>query len=193
MNIPQPDLVKATLDLAAASGAVSNFCDHAEHNEAAEIRDVQAAARTLRETSVALSLLAGHDPIDLYAERLGAIEARNVLHFEGALDSAASAREVTDLRSLQLIQAAHDHAYHADVVGLTKSDQLRHYALHVAKLAGSTADLVHGRVGEQDWLARRVPDMLLFGIKLSTVTSERLAATPACELSGRPAPLRSAA
>lgn len=177
MSFSRADLVKAALDLATASAAVSNFCDHVEHNERAEIADVQTAAATLRETAVWLSRMGGRNPVELYADRLASIEARNVLHFEGALDSAAEARQAGDWRSLQIIQAEHDHAYHADVVGLTKSDQLRHYALHVAKLAGATAQVATGELSQADWLQRRVADMLLFGLKLSTVTSERLPAT----------------
>jgi len=81
---------------------------------------------------------------------------------------------VGEWRALQLVQDEHDQAYHFDVVGLTKSDQLRHYALHVAKLAGACADAARGDLGHEDFLARRVPDMLLFGVKLATVTSEKL-------------------
>ena len=194
MSISRPNLVKAALELATASGAVSNFCDHAEHNEPSEIGDVRIAAATLRETAVRLSRLAGRDPVALYADRLAAIEERNVLHFDGALDGAAEAREAGDWRTLQLIQAKHDHAYHADVVGLTKSEQLRHYALHVAKLAGATAEVANGELSRTDWLQRRVADMLLFGLKLSTVTSERLPEVAvASELAEVPSARRAAA
>lgn len=185
MSLTRPDLVNAALELATASAAVSNFCDHAEHNEPADIGDVRVAAGVLRATSVRLSRQAGHDPVELYADRLASIEQRNVLHFDGALDSGAEAREAGEWRSLQLIQAKHDHAYHADVVGLTKSEQLRHYALHVAKLAGATAQVATGDLSRSDWLERRVPDMLLFGLKLSTVTGERLSAV-AVESAGTP-------
>ena len=117
---------------------------------------------------------AGRDPLELYAERLGAIEGRSVLHAPGSFDGPAAVLRARTLRDLQLVQVDHDHAYHADVAGLTKADQLRHYALHLAKLVGSTAGVAKGQADEADWLARRVPDMLLFGLKLSTVTAERL-------------------
>ena len=39
-------------------------------------------------------------------------------------------------RALQLVQAEHDRHYHPDVCGLTKGEQLRHYALHLAKIVG---------------------------------------------------------
>ena len=97
-----------------------------------------------------------------------------MLHQEGSYDGAGHARRAADWRALQMIQVEHDHAYHADVIGLNKSDQLHHYALHVAKVAGSTAAVATGAGDQADWLKRRVPDMLLFGLKLSTVTSEKL-------------------
>jgi hypothetical protein len=64
------------------------------------------------------------------------------------------------------------------VVGLTKSDQLRHYALHLAKLAAATAGIVRGEVEVEDWIARRLPDMFLFGLKLATVTGQKLEDQP---------------
>jgi hypothetical protein len=178
MSFTRADLVDAVQELALASGAVANFCDHAEHNECTDIEEVRWAARVLRSTAIRLSRKAGCDPVELYADRLAAIEARNVLYAEGSLNGAAAAREATGLRALQLVQAEHDRAYHADVVGLTKSEQLRHYALHLAKLVGETARAVREEASRSDWLQRRVADMLLFGLKLSTVTAERLPEEP---------------
>src|SRR3982751_2702320 len=192
MSVNTPDLVDAGLRLAIASAAVANYCDHVEHNEVAEVSAVRSAAAELRAVSVMLGELSGRDPVELYAERLAAIEARNVLSEEGSYDGARAAREADDWRALQLIQVEHDHAYHADVVGLKKSDQLHHYALHVAKVAGATAAVATGIADQRDWLARRVPDMLLFGIKLSTVTGERLPAAPA-RATAAPSSLRTAA
>ena len=176
MRFSRDDLVSAALDLATASSAVSNYCDHVEHNERTEIEDVREAGAVLRATAVRLSSIGGYDPVELYARRLAAIEARHVLHTEDSFDGEAAVREIADWRGLQLVQATHDRAYHADVIGLTKCDQLRHYALHVAKLAGATAQVARGELDRADWLQRRVPDMLLFGLKLATVTSEALPA-----------------
>jgi hypothetical protein len=178
MTFSKSDLLAALLDLAPASGAVANYCDHVEHNESADIEDVRNAARVLRGTALSLSNLAGVDPVELYAERLQVIEARNVHHTADSHDGAAAARGVNQWRALQLVQDAHDHAYHYDVVGLTKAEQLRHYALHLAKLVGACAEAARGDIAQDDLLARRVPDMLLFGLKLSTVTSERLPEEP---------------
>lgn len=182
MRFSRDDLVNAALDLATASAAVSNYCDHVEHNERTETEDVREAGAVLRDTAVRLSRIGGLDPVELYARRLAIIEARHVLRTEDSFDGEAAAREVGDWRALQLVQAGHDRAYHADVVGLTKCDQLRHYALHVAKLAGATAQVARGELDRVDWLQRRVPDMLLFGLKLATVTSEAL---PVEEVEGR--------
>jgi hypothetical protein len=178
MIFQRKDLIAALLDLAPAAAAVANYCDHVEHNERVEIEWVRGAARTLRETALWLCGLAEVDPVELYADRLSVIEKRNVHHSEDSHDGAAAARGVHEWRALQLVQDGHDHAYHYDVVGLTKSEQLRHYALHVAKLAGACADAAQGHLDQEDFLSRRVADMLLFGVKLSTVTSEKLPHEP---------------
>jgi hypothetical protein len=178
MIFQRKDLIDALLDLAPASAVVANYCDHVEHNELVEIEWVREAARILRRTSLHLCGLAGTDPVDLYAERLAMIERRNVHHSGESFDGAAAARGVEEWRVLQLVQDKHDQAYHYDVVGLTKSEQLRHYALHVAKLAGACADAARGDLAHEDFLGRRVADMLLFGVKLATVTSEKLPYEP---------------
>lgn len=178
MNLPRSDLLDSTLALAVASADVANHCDHVDHNESAEVADVRRAARVFRENGVRLSLAAGCDPLDLYAARLRQIEERNVHHSPNSYDGASAARAVTDWRSLQLVQDAHDKAYHYDVVGLKKSDQLLHYALHLAKLVGACSGVLREEVEEADLLARRIPDMLLFGVKLSTVAAEKLPYEP---------------
>lgn len=167
-------LPEAALRLAVTAGEVANFCDHAEHNEIADLEALRRGGRELRATAIEISLRSGEDAIGLYSRRLRAIEVRNVLWHEDALDGAELASNAATWRALQLVQAAHDKAYHSDVVGLAKADQLRHYALHIAKLAGATAALAQGHGDPTDWLDRRVPDMLLFGIKLATVSGEKL-------------------
>lgn len=169
-----PILVDAALAIAVMSSDVADYCDHVEHNEPVDLEAVRGAGRDLRITAVALSLEADQNPVALYSSRLATIERRNVMWHEDALDGAALARSASTWRALQLVQAAHDKAYHVDVVGLAKANQLRHYALHVAKLAGSTALVARGDGDLADWLHRRVPDMLLFGIKLATVSGEKL-------------------
>ncbi len=82
--------------------------------------------------------------------------------------------EKTSLRKLQLVQIAHDREFHPDVFGLPRVDQLRHYTLHVAKLVGLMAETCDDSSVWPDFRQRRLPDLLLFGIKLSTIANERL-------------------
>ncbi len=174
MTLNQEDLIAAALELSSIAGVVGNVCDHVEHNEATDPMDVRVAGQRLRAVAVRLAKSSGRSIVFLYAERLRAIEARNVLHRDGGLDGAALVREVASWGELQLVQIEHDRFYHPDVIGLTKADQLRHYALHWAKLAGAAADTARGFSPSEDFLSRRVPDMLLFGLKLATVTGEKL-------------------
>ena len=175
MDVDAQLLHDSALRLAVVSAAVANYCDHVEHNEPADIEIVRRAGEELRMTAVELSWSAGVDAIELYAARLAAIESRNVLSHEGSYDGAAATRDVGSWRALQVVQVGHDRAYHPDVAGLAKWDQLHHYALHLAKLAGATAAVARGDAHRDDWLARRVPDMLLFGLKLATVSGQKLA------------------
>src|SRR5207244_1518377 len=108
---------------------------------------------------------AGLDLFELYAERLGAIEARNVVARLGAYDGHAAALAATTWRQLQVVQIEHDRYYHADVAGLAKAEQLRHYALHLVKIVGAFAC----PADPDDVVSRRLADTLLFAIKLHTV------------------------
>jgi hypothetical protein len=162
------------LKLAQAAAAVANYCDHTEHNEVVERSWVTGAAATLRKASCAIAVHEGEDLRSCYAARLRQIEERNPLWNPRDLDGAALVEQASTWRELQLAQAEHDRRYHPDVMGLSKMDQLRHYALHVAKLAGAVAEIAAGHGGRPDLCTRRIPDMLLFGIKLSTVMGEQL-------------------
>lgn len=174
MTFSQEGLIAAALELSSIAGVVGNVCDHTEHNEAADPMDVRIAGQRLRAVAVRLANGSGRSITSLYGERLRMIEARNVLHREGGFDGAALVNETASWRELQLLQIEHDRFYHPDVIGLTKADQLRHYALHLAKLAAAAADTARGFTPPEDFLSRRVPDMLLFGVKLATVTGEKL-------------------
>ena len=174
MMLSQEALIAAALELSSIAGVVGNVCDHVEHNEAADPMDVRVAGQRLRTVAVRLAECSGRSITALYGERLRAIEERNVLHREDGYDGAECVTDAASWRDLQLFQAEHDRYYHPDVIGLTKADQLRHYALHLAKLAGAAADTARGFTPPEDFLSRRVPDMLLFGVKLATVTGEKL-------------------
>lgn len=158
------------LRLAPAAASVANFCDHVEHNEIAERRWVLDPASHLLGLALEISHSVGAEPVGLYAERLGVIEARNVLAGPGSFDGRRAALDGRTWRDLQLVQAAHDRHYHPDVCGLTKAEQLRHYALHLAKIVGAFAE----PADSDDLLKRRLPDIFLFGIKLHTVMGARL-------------------
>ena len=174
MGLSQEDLVAAALELSSIAGVVGNVCDHVEHNESADPMEVRVAGQRLRAIAVHLATRSGRSIMDLYAERLRAIEERNVLYRDGGFDGAQGVTKTASWRELQMVQIEHDRFYHPDVIGLTKADQLRHYALHLAKLAACAADTARGFTACDDFLHRRVPDMLLFGIKLATVTGEKL-------------------
>jgi hypothetical protein len=171
---PQDRYVDAVLSLARCAADVANFCDHVEHNEAADRRWVIDAGTMLRRIACGLAGDERQDLRERYAQRLRAIEERNPTWTADALDGAVLARQAISWRDLQLVQAEHDRRYHPDVVGLAKFDQLRHCALHLAKLAGAAASIAQGVADAEDFRARRLPDLLLFGLKLATIMGERL-------------------
>jgi hypothetical protein len=158
------------LRLASPAADVANYCDHTDHNEMTDRAWVADAGRTLVREACAFANVEGLSIVELYAERLGAIEARNVLAHPGAYDGHSAALEAKSWRDLQLIQVQHDRYYHPDVIGLSKAGQLQHYALHLAKLVGAFAVAADA----DDLLRRRLPDVLLFGIKLLTVMGVRM-------------------
>jgi hypothetical protein len=168
------DSQRYALLLAPVAASVANYCDHVEHNEVAERAWVIDAGAYLRVLACDQALAVGLSPIELYAERLGEIEARNVLAHPGGYDGHRAALEASTWRELQLVQAQHDRHYHPDVLGLAKDQQLRHYALHLAKIVGAFAEPRDDR----ELVHRRLPDALLFAIKLSTVMSVRLEDEP---------------
>jgi len=174
------DIRSFALGAAPLAAAVANYCDHVEHNEPADTAWVVDAGEELGRRALDLAQTRGLDLVDLYAERLAIIEARNVLAAPSSFDGRKSARAAQTWRDLQLVQARHDLSYHPDVVGLSKYEQLRHYAFHLAKLVGAFAE---GR-DENELFNRRLPDALLFAIKLRTVRG--------VHLSDDPLPLRAA-
>lgn len=168
------DLRSFALAAAPYAAAVANYCDHAEHNEDVETTWVTDAGEGLARLAFDLADVSGLYLVDLYADRLGAIEERNVLARPGGFDGRAAALATKTWRELQLVQAAHDREYHPDVVGLARLDQLRHYAFHLAKLVGAFASFDDSA----DLVSRRLPDALLFAIKLRTVMGKRLGDDP---------------
>ena len=164
------DFQSFALRLAPLAAAVANYCDHVEHNEVCDRDWVLDAGAGLRTLTCDLAESLGVSLFDLYAERLGEIEARNVLAGPGGYDGHRAALEARTWRELQLVQSDHDRYYHPDVLGMPNDQQLRHYALHLAKAVGAFAE----PRGEQELIQRRLPDVLLFAIKLATVMGARL-------------------
>ena len=174
------------LAAAPTAAAVANYCDHVEHNEPAETGWVVDAGTELSRLAFEFAHATGVDLLELYAERLGAIEARNVLARPDGPDGRAAALAAATWRDLQLVQVEHDRYYHPDVFGLARTEQLRHYAFHLAKIVGAFAEPAE----PDDLISRRLPDVLLFAIKLQTVMGKHLADEPLPGRSGVDQPTR---
>lgn len=186
----QPPFQDFALRLAPLAASVANFCDHVEHNEVADRAWVTEPAAALRAAAAELARAHELNLIELYAERLGQVEDRNVLARPAGYDGHRAALEAVTWRDLQLVQVDHDRYYHSDVAGMSKAEQLRHFALHLAKLVGAFAEPRDAA----ELLHRRLPDVLLFSIKLSTVMGCRLPDEPASPNSAdRTAPARAPA
>lgn len=167
-------LVEAALDVAVASARVANYCDHAEHNEIVDREWVLGPARDLLRVAANLSEQLDVDPWQAYARRLAQIELANPLRSETSFDGGSALKQARTWREIQSAQANHDRHYHPDVNGLARAEQLRHYAFHVAKIAGALAMSARGELEQDEIRSRRLPDMVLFGVKLHTAMGVRL-------------------
>ena len=132
------------------------------------------AGRQCRSAAVRLSNGSSVDLQEAYSRRLSQIEEGHPVRGNSPFDGAAAVIAAKTLHDLQLAQAEHDRWFHPDVYGLSKTEQLRHYTLHLAKIGGSLAEVWQEPTRWPDFSARRLPDLLLFGIKLSTVMGETL-------------------
>lgn len=169
--------LELTFALVRSAGALATYCDRAEHSENTDRGVIRAAARELRRVAVETSRAVGYDLQALYAERLAGIEARHPAFGDGMFDGAEGVRKAKSWRQLQNVQYLHDLNYHADVAGLAKWDQVRHYTLHISKLAMLALDASTDSSEQGSWhsfLGHRLPDIVIFGIKLSTVSGEKL-------------------
>lgn len=167
----KPDL---TFALVKAAGTLATYCDRAEHSEVADRQSVTAVALSLRSLAVATCHDTGFDLHTLYAERISEIERRHPAFADDMFDGASMVRIAKTWAQLQSAQYRHDQAYHPDVIGLAKWEQLRHYTLHISKLAMLSLETSETAAERTAFLARRLPDIVIFGIKLSTVCGERL-------------------
>lgn len=172
--MPEDRLQLVLREASRIAAAIALYCDRSEHNEPTTRDGLRDAAEALRFLAASVSQSIGADLVHLYAARLDQVERLSAA--EPNLPSpSAEARRAKTWRDLQVAQLRHDRHYHADVFGLSRRDQLIHMALHVSKLAGAVALLFDAEPAQWvDFERRRLPDMLLFGIKLSTVTGEKL-------------------
>ena len=162
------------LILARIAADVANYCDHVEHNEEVSPGWVLGAASDLRQLAVKVANAEGIDLLASYGSRLLAIEVKNVMNSAESFDGSVAVQQAHSWRDLQLVQIQHDRFFHPDVLGLHKLDQLRHYSLHLSKLAGAFARWAMDEKIDDEITDRRLPDILLFGIKLSTVMGQKL-------------------
>lgn len=160
---------RALLKVARASGEVANFCDHLEHCEDADRLVISDAAQTLRAEALRLAGESGVDLFGAYADRLEMVERRSPLYPLPGFDARAAVDAADSWIDLQRVQASHDRLYHLDVVGLHKQEQLRHCALHLAKLVSALAESLGDRRSQEDFCRTRLPDMIIFALKLATL------------------------
>jgi hypothetical protein len=109
------------------------------------------------------------DAVAAYADRIRRVEARYPLSGGDVYDGGAAIESAKTWRALQRAQARHDAVYHPDVTGMAKIDQLRHYTLHLAKLSWLMQEAAHASTAADEFVTNRLPDLLLFGVKLATV------------------------
>jgi hypothetical protein len=160
--------------LIATVGQLARHCDRAEHNEQVSRDLLLELGETLR--AIAIALAGSREAlIGAYADRIEQVELRHPLGGTEVFEGGQAARDAKTWLDLQRVQIHHDLFYHTDVAGLAKCEQLRHFTLHLAKIAWlmqEASDADNDARGE--FLRTRVPDLFLFGIKLATVAGARL-------------------
>ena len=175
-------LEESARGLIRVAAALAGFCEHVEHNEPTIHQMPIDAARRLRAIAVDLATTTEIDLARSYATRIAQVEATSLhsqvpgssIPFLPGADAMTSAATWADF---QVAQVVHDRQFHPDVFGLSKIDQLRHYTLHVTKLAGLLIDAIDSN----DWPSfspDRLSDLAIFGVKIATTCNERLPASP---------------
>jgi hypothetical protein len=183
VELPSDELLgeqqRALIRVAAALAA---YCEHVEHNEPHHVVDVAAAGDQLRRIASTLAHAAGVSLLASYRTRIAQIEAASI-HSATAIDGIAdlagvdALRQATTWRQVQVAQLIHDRRFHPDVFGLSKLDQLRHYTLHVTKLAGLLTDADDDATWST-FVQHRLPDLAVFGVKLATACNQVLVDKP---------------
>lgn len=180
-------LERCLRDVAVAAADVALYCDRVEHAEPASPELIAAAGAALRDAAARCAAALGVDLLAAYGQRLAVVERRGTTNLVATFDGPAAAHAARTWADLQAVQARHDREYHLDVVGLARGDQVRHCALHAAKLAGSLARALDGSQAAIDELAvTRCPDLLVFGLKLADLAREALPALALPRTGARP-------
>jgi hypothetical protein len=180
---PSDEQLARSLRLVARTlGQLATYCDKAEHNELSDLSGLRNSASQLREIAEDLAGSAGVELRPCYSDRLFNLERNHVLAGPGAPAPWTEVDAAKTWRDLQLAQVNHDRFYHPDIFGMSKQDQLRHYTLHVAKIAGHLATVCSDVSRWRLFGQTRLVDLVLFGIKISTVTGEVLAEDPLPEV-----------
>lgn len=168
--------------LIRVAAALAGFCEHVEHNEPTIHQLPIDAARRLRAIAVDIATGTEIDLAQAYATRIAHVEQTSLhsqvpgspIPFLPGADAMTSAATWAEF---QIAQVVHDRQFHPDVFGLSKLDQLRHYTLHVTKLAGLLIDAIDSN----DWDSfspHRLSDLAIFGVKIATTCNDRLPAIP---------------
>jgi len=183
VELPSIDLLGGQQrSLIRAAAALAAYCEHVEHNEPHQVADAAAAGDQLRQIASTLAHAAGVSLLESYRARITEIEAASIhsataIHGIADLAGADALRHETTWRQVQVAQLIHDRRFHPDVFGLSKLDQLRHYTLHVTKLAGLLVD-ADDDAGWSTFVQCRLPDLAVFGVKLATVCNHILLDEP---------------
>jgi hypothetical protein len=173
--VPSGDQLNQCLrSIARAAGDLATYCDKVEHNEPTDTAVVLRSAERLRTVGEYLAVIAKVPLRDCYARRLHEFETGHVLASADAPSTWQAVVVAETARELQLAQQRHDRYYHPDIFGLSKQDQLRHYTMHVTKIIGSLAEVCSEPDRWREFEAERLPDLVLFGVKISTVAGEEL-------------------
>ena len=159
--------------LVRAGGLVGKYCDRAEHAEGPVAVFVEVGD-LLREQAVRVATELRQDLRDLYATRLHQVEVRNSAYAPDEYDGAAAVRTAATWRDWQLAQLRHDRVYHPEVAGLSKYDQVRHFAFHLQYLTWLADEACASPALRNSYVVDRVPDVLLFGLKFATIAGQHL-------------------
>lgn len=163
-----------TIEAARIGHDVANFCDHSEHVEAADREAAIKSAGELIELAFEVSDFEGVDLLRVYAGRLAALQYGSVPESTNGYDTFKEVQEAETLRDLQMAQVRHSLQLSPDVMGQSRANQLRHHSMHVSMLVSALAKQIKPDRPSEEFMSQQLPDMLTFGILISTALGERL-------------------